>query len=163
MYGSFRSYMRIPHVNGTVAAMYIYNTKGEIDIEMLSAVKPPQAYFAIHPGLTEHGRASSLTHHNHILGYDPTSDFHEYRIDWLPNLAVFYIDGQEIRRMNTNVPNTIGRLMFSHWTDGNANFSKGPPKETAVLEVANVSVLFKQAVHPLCNGCRLPPEVALLH
>lgn len=78
MYGSFRSFMRTTSVNGTVAAMYIYNLNEEIDIEILSAVTPPQSYFAIHPGLLENGRASSLTHDNHWLGFDPSQVFFSF-------------------------------------------------------------------------------------
>lgn len=73
LYGSFRAYIKTTPVNGTVSAMYLYNPEEEIDIEILSAVTPPQSYFAIHPGLLENGRASHLTHDNHHLGYDPTA------------------------------------------------------------------------------------------
>lgn len=73
LYGSFRSYMKTTKVNGTVAGMFLYHPDGEIDIEILSSVKPQQAYFAIHPGLVEsNGQASSLTHGNTEFGFDPT-------------------------------------------------------------------------------------------
>ena len=72
LFGSFRSFMRTTQVNGTVAAMFLFHPEGEIDIELLGSVKPSQAYFAIHPGLTEKGKASALTHGNHELGFDPT-------------------------------------------------------------------------------------------
>lgn len=72
LYGSFRSYVRTTDVNGTVAGMFVYHPEGEIDIELLSSVRPNQAYFAIHPGLTENGKASSLTHGNYLLEFDPT-------------------------------------------------------------------------------------------
>lgn len=71
LYGSFRSYIRTTHVDGTVAGMFLYHPDGEIDIELLSSVKPSQAYFAVHPGLTENGRASALTHGNQDLNFDP--------------------------------------------------------------------------------------------
>lgn len=73
MYGSFRSYMKTTKINGTVAGMFLYHPDGEIDIEILSSVKPQQAYFAIHPGLVEkNGKASFLTHGNKPFGFDPT-------------------------------------------------------------------------------------------
>lgn len=62
----------MPAVNGTVAAMYMYNVEQEIDIETLSSVSPHQSYFAVHPGLIEDGHASHLTHDNHWLGFDPS-------------------------------------------------------------------------------------------
>lgn len=73
LYGSFRSYMKTTKINGTVAGMFLYHPDGEIDIEILSSVKPQQAYFAIHPGLVEkNGKASFLTHGNQAFGFDPT-------------------------------------------------------------------------------------------
>ncbi|CAO3616572.1 unnamed protein product [Mucor fragilis] len=145
MYGSFRSYMRATKVNGTVAGMFLYNAQGEIDIELLSAVQPPQAYFAMHPGLIENGKASSLTHGNVQLGFDPADDFHEYRFDWFPNLTVFFVDGVESYRMTTNVLNLPSRVMFNHWTDGNANFSQGPAKENANINIKNMTFFFNSS------------------
>lgn len=146
LYGSFRSYMRTTSVNGTVAAMYLYNTEQEIDIEILSAVEPPQSYFAIHPGLLEDGKASHLTHDNHWLGFDPSLEFHEYRFDWMPGLVIFYIDGQEAQRMATNIPNMPSRFMFNHWSDGNPNFSRGPPEQDAIFEVMNITAFFNYSM-----------------
>ncbi|KAF7723430.1 hypothetical protein EC973_002029 [Apophysomyces ossiformis] len=153
LYGSFRSYLRTSPVHGTVAAMYMYNPGNEIDIEVLSAVDPPQSYFAIHPGLIENGRASALTHDNHWLGFDPTADFHEYRFDWFPDLVIFYIDGVEARRLTTNIASTAGRFLINHWTDGNANFSQGPPTEDAKLEIMNITILFNSSQSYL-PGCQ---------
>ncbi|KAG2225835.1 hypothetical protein INT45_007079 [Circinella minor] len=146
LYGSFRSYIKTPKIPGTVAAMYIYNTQEEIDIEILSSVSPPQSYFAIHPGLLENGRASHLTHDNHHLEFDPTVEFHEFRFDWSPNLCIFYVDGVEARRMTTNIPSLPGRLMFNHWSDGNPNFSQGPPEQDAIFEVLNITAFFNSSM-----------------
>ncbi|CDH60041.1 glycoside hydrolase family 16 protein [Lichtheimia corymbifera JMRC:FSU:9682] len=152
LYGSFRAYIKTTPVNGTVSAMYLYNPQEEIDIEILSSVAPPQSYFAIHPGLLEDGHASHLTHDNHHLGYDPTAEFHEYRFDWLPNLAIFYIDGVEAQRLTTNIPKLPSRFMFNHWSDGNPNFSMGPPKETARMEIMNITAFFNHSQVDPANG-----------
>ncbi|KAI8344300.1 concanavalin A-like lectin/glucanase domain-containing protein [Chlamydoabsidia padenii] len=150
LYGSFSSRMRLTKTNGTVQAMYFYNPDGEIDIEILGAVTPPQAYFAIHPGLQEpNGRASALTHDNHLLGFDPTDDFHDYRFDWYPNRTEFYIDHQLAHTLVTRVPQTPGRFMFSHWTDGNIKFSKGPPESDAIMEIKSFVALFNTTDEPM--------------
>jgi hypothetical protein len=70
LYGSFRTFMRITPTAGTVAGMFMYHPEGEIDIELLSYLKPSQSYFAIHPGITENGRASNRTHKKHKLEFD---------------------------------------------------------------------------------------------
>lgn len=145
MYGTFKSFMRATKVEGTVAGMFLYNAQGEIDIELLSSVNPSQAYFAMHPGLIENGKASPLTHGNVELGFDPANDYHEYRFDWFPNLTVFYVDGVESYRMTTNVLNLPSRVMFNHWTDGNANFSQGPATENASINIKNMTFFFNSS------------------
>ncbi|ORZ03978.1 concanavalin A-like lectin/glucanase domain-containing protein [Syncephalastrum racemosum] len=152
LYGSFRANIRMPSINGTVAAMYMYNPEQEIDIETLSSVSPHQSYFAVHPGLLEDGHASHLTHDNHWLGFDPSQDYHEYRFDWLKDAVVFYIDGVEAHRMVTNVPNLPGRLMFNHWSDGNPNFSQGPPTEDTSMDVKNITAFFNYTVTDSITG-----------
>ncbi|KAI9281464.1 concanavalin A-like lectin/glucanase domain-containing protein, partial [Sporodiniella umbellata] len=151
LYGSFRSYMKLTKVKGAVAGMFVYHPEGEIDIEVVSALSKPQAYFAVHPGITDHGRASSLTHGNWDYDFDPTEDYHEYRYDWFPGTVLFYIDGIERYKMTTNILNKPGRLMFNHWTDGNANFSQGPVKEDAFLHIKNMTFFFNSTETQL--GC----------
>jgi hypothetical protein len=149
LFGSFRSYMRTTSVNGTVAGMFAYHALGEIDIELLSTLKH-QAYFAMHPGLIDSsGRASSLTHGEANLDFDPAAEFHEYRFDWLPDVGIFFIDGIEKYRMITNVLQWPSRIMFNHWTDGNINFSKGPATEDASLWVKNMTFFFNSSTSGL--------------
>ena len=69
-------------------------------------------------------------------------DYHEYRFDWIPGQAIFYIDGQEANRLYTNIPTVPGRILVNHWTDGNANFSQGPPQQSAFMEVQNITMFF---------------------
>lgn len=155
------------NVPGTVQAFFLYGNDSEIDMETLGALNPPQTYFAIHPGLidTHTGRASALTHTNYNLNYTPSQvskfvhlsfcamltetktdvflqDYHEYRFDWIPGQAIFYIDGQEANRLYTNIPTVPGRILMNHWTDGNANFSQGPPQQDAYMEVQNITMFF---------------------
>ncbi|KAI8581170.1 hypothetical protein K450DRAFT_233425 [Umbelopsis ramanniana AG] len=143
-YGSFRAYIKTTNVPGTVSAFFLYGNDSEIDMETLSALNPPETYFAIHPGLTDaqSGRASALTHTNYMLNYTPSEEYHEYRFDWIPGLAIFYIDGKEANRLYTNIPTVPGRILVNHWTDGNANFSQGPPKQNAFMDVQNITLFF---------------------
>lgn len=73
-------------------------------------------------------------------------DYHEYRFDWLPGEAVFYIDGVPVKRMTTNIPSHPARLMFNHWSDGNRNFSRGPPEQDAYFDILNVTVFFNYSL-----------------
>lgn len=44
--------------------------------------------------------------------------------------------------MVTNVPSSPGRILINHWTDGNPNFSAGPPSQDAHLYVSNLNLFF---------------------
>ncbi|ORX43178.1 concanavalin A-like lectin/glucanase, partial [Hesseltinella vesiculosa] len=144
LYGSFEARIRFTNVSGTVGALYFISPiQGEIDIETVSAVKPPQTYFALHPAApTVNGRANNLTHENHVLGFDPSKEFHTYRFDWFPGYVNFYVDNQWSRYMNYNVPRDPGRLMMSHWSDNNPNFSQGPPATNAYMYVESLDVFY---------------------
>ncbi|KAG1138284.1 hypothetical protein G6F37_010683 [Rhizopus arrhizus] len=150
-FGTTRSFMKSTSVNGSVASMFAYHPQGEIDIEIVSALHPPQAYFAVHPGLTVQSRASPLTHGNWFFSFDPSLDYHEYRFDWLPGLTIFYVDGIERYRMTTNILNQPSRIMFNHWTDGNIKFSQGPVKQDASLYIKNMTFFFNSTdTQPSC-------------
>jgi hypothetical protein len=74
LYGSFRVWIKSTNIPGTVAAFFLFSNESEIDIELLSAIEPPQTYFAIHPGIIDpsSGRASALTHTNYMMAYPPS-------------------------------------------------------------------------------------------
>jgi hypothetical protein len=74
LYGSFRAWIKSTDVVGTVAAFFLFSDENEIDVELLSAVAPPQTYFAIHPGIVDpaSGRASALTHTNYMMKFTPS-------------------------------------------------------------------------------------------
>ena len=80
----------------------------------------------------------------------------------MPGLVKFYIDGLFIRDMTINVPETPGRIMINHWTDGNPNFSGGPPEEDADLIVSHLNMFFnssEQIEPPPCQKSKEPCKV----
>lgn len=81
------------------------------------------------------------------LPFDPTTDFHEYRFDYLEKEVIFYADGIEIARMNgSSVPTTPGHLLVSHWSNGNPGWSKGPPKTDATTTVSYVKAYYNSSL-----------------
>jgi beta-glucanase (GH16 family) len=80
------------------------------------------------------------------LPFNPTSEFHEYRFDFVPDRVVFYADGQLLGSMNgTAVPRTAGHLVLQHWSNGNPLWSGGPPATDAVLSVKYVKAYFNSS------------------
>lgn len=84
---------------------------------------------------------------NVYLPFDPTEDFHEYRIDYLPGRVFFYADGVVLAEMGgPAVPSSPGHLILQHWSNGNKYWSGGPPAEDVALQVRYVKAYFNSSM-----------------
>ncbi|KAK3950900.1 concanavalin A-like lectin/glucanase domain-containing protein [Pseudoneurospora amorphoporcata] len=153
-YGTFRASMKLTDIPGTCAAFFWYfNDTQEIDMEFLSKEFDhskntyPVNLVLQSRAAAAHGYDASQTD-NFIkanLPFDPTADFHEYRIDYNPSEILFYADRVLLAKMNgSNVPspNSHGHLILSHWSNGNPKWSGGPPKKDAPLVIRYLKAYF---------------------
>ncbi|GKT53595.1 glycoside hydrolase family 16 protein [Colletotrichum tofieldiae] len=155
-HGSFRAMMKVPDVAGTCAAFFWYhNDTQEIDMEFLTReFNPSNNSFPVN--LVLHSRASLERGYDASgtgnflkvnLGFNPTTDFHEYRLDYLRDEVTFYADGKVLGAMNGSaVPTEGGHLVLQHWSNGNPLWSGGPPKKDAILTVASVKAYFNSSL-----------------
>jgi beta-glucanase (GH16 family) len=79
------------------------------------------------------------------LPFAPQDGYHEYRFDWTPEHLTFWIDGQFVWSMTEQIPTSPGHLVVNHWSNGDPNWSGGPPAEDAVLTVAYVKAYFNSS------------------
>lgn len=86
--------------------------------------------------------AGTSTFHIQQLPFEPDDGFHEYRFDWTRSGVAFYADGTQISYMDWTYPQEPGHLAVNHWSNGNALWSKGPPKEDAVTTVKWVKAYY---------------------
>jgi hypothetical protein len=132
-----------------------FNDTQEIDMEFLSKdFNPSNNTFPVN--LVLQSRDATLAGYdaaqtgNFIrvnLPFDPTTAFHEYRIDYLPNQVIFYADGAPLAAMDgPAVPSSAGHLILQHWSNGNARWSGGPPAEDAALVVRSVKAYFNSSL-----------------
>ncbi|KAK3302511.1 concanavalin A-like lectin/glucanase domain-containing protein [Chaetomium strumarium] len=154
-WGTFRASMKISKVPGTCAAFFWYfNDTQEIDMEFLT--KDFNTSNSSYPvNLVLQSREAALagydasTTGNFVktyLPFDPTDDFHEYRIDYLPGRVFFYAKGVKLAEMNgPAVPSSPGHLILQHWSNGNQYWSGGPPAEDAALAVRYVKAYFNSS------------------
>ncbi|KAI1805773.1 glycoside hydrolase family 16 protein [Daldinia bambusicola] len=155
-HGTFRAGIKVTDVPGTCSAFFWYmNDTQEIDMEFLSAeFNKSNGTFPVNLVLQSEDSknngfdASKTGDFKKIhLPFDPTADFHEYRIDFLPGRVLFYADAQLLTEMNgTGVPSTAGNLQVSHWSNGNAGWSQGPPKTDATTVVSYVKAYFNSSL-----------------
>lgn len=154
LYGSFRAAIKFTGVTGTCGAFFWYrNDTQEIDMEFLS--KDPKALnLVVHS--PESNKPSRSVKGSGALGVmeasdssiawlspvDLPQDFHEYRFDWMPDRIDFYVDGSLVQTTTENIPDSPDHLMLSHWSNGDPNWSGGPPMENAFMTVGYVKAYF---------------------
>ena len=82
------------------------------------------------------------------LPFSPDDGFHEYRFDWSPDAVKFYADGILLQTMNKSIPTSPGHITLSHWSNGDPEWSAGPPDEDAVLTVSYIKAYFNTSSSP---------------
>lgn len=156
-YGTFRSSLRLTDVSGTVSAFFWYfNDTQEIDMEFLS--KDFHTENSSYPvNLVLQSRASEAAGYDAsktdnfkvaYLPFNPSTDFHEYRMDFTPSRIVFYADSTVLAVMERSakgIPTSAGHLALSQWSNGNPSWSGGPPATDAVMEVRYVKAYFNSS------------------
>jgi hypothetical protein len=153
LYGSFRAAVKFSGNNGTCGAFFWYrNDTQEIDIEFLSR-EPQEVNFVVHS--PESDKASSIKGSGALGVIDRSESampwfsfirfaegFHEYRFDWMTDRIDFYVDGLPAWTTTKNIPDSPGHLILSHWSNGGASWTGGPPMEDAVMTVGYVKAYF---------------------
>ncbi|KAI1144578.1 glycoside hydrolase family 16 protein [Hypoxylon sp. FL0543] len=155
-HGTFRAGIKVTDIPGTCAAFFWYmNDTQEIDIEFLSSefdksnnTFPVNLVLQTQESKANGFDASKTGDFRKInLPFDPTAEFHEYRIDFLPDRVLFYADDELLTEMNgTGVPSTAGNLQVSHWSNGNTGWSQGPPKTDAITTISYVKAYFNSSL-----------------
>lgn len=95
--------------------------------------------------LSKGGDASSTpTFKVFQLPFQADKAVHEYRFDWQPDKVSFYADSQWLADMTEEqfIPSAAGKIVLSHWSNGNPLWSGGPPEEDAYMLVQYVKAYF---------------------
>ncbi|MEU1887674.1 family 16 glycosylhydrolase [Micromonospora sp. WMMD987] len=118
-YGRFEARIKIPRGQGIWPAFWMlgndmggagWPAAGEIDIMENIGREPNTVYGTVHgPGYSGGGGITG----SRSIGQPLADTFHTYRVDWEPNLIVWYLDGVEYHRVD---PSRLGgnRWVFDH-------------------------------------------------
>ncbi|KIM45489.1 glycoside hydrolase family 16 protein [Hebeloma cylindrosporum] len=170
-YASVRTVLKSSPVLDIVEGNFFYlNDTQEIDWEILtstvskSSACVPAGIWATNQAVIP-GQPS--THDIVEVSFDPSADFHEYRIDWTPGVSAFYIDGVQKAKLTTNVPTNDGYWIWNAWSSGDPCWSNGPPVADSVTQIRSIEI-FKgysevvgNATSDCVSGTSLVPQVAL--
>ncbi|KAK6425373.1 hypothetical protein LTR95_016277 [Oleoguttula sp. CCFEE 5521] len=168
LYGTFRVGMKVTGINGTCSAFFWYrNDTHEIDVEYLSKNTSIVNTILQSGAAAAQGfdAAGTSTYQKYDVDLSLSDEYHEYRYDWFPDRVDFYLDGTKVSTYNENVPDAPGHLLLSHWSNGNAGWSMGPPGEDAVTTISYVKSYFNVTSGsevPECDGgisvCQIPEQ-----
>jgi hypothetical protein len=132
-----------------------FNDSQEIDMEFLSSqFSVENNTFPVNLVLQSAQSAaqgfSTAGANNYVvanLPFNPTTAFHEYRIDFVPGSVVFYADSHVLATMktSTSVPQP-GHLILTHWSNGNPLWSAGPPTQDATMTISYVKTYFNSSL-----------------
>lgn len=124
-FGRFETRAKFAPGAGVVSSMFTFYDHwsdpeleegwNEIDIEVLGAYRD-----SVHVNVILLSDAGFRQTHEAPLGvaFDPTADFHEYAIEWLPEVVHFYIDGQLVHSQVEDVRDLLthpSKLMMNLW------------------------------------------------
>jgi uncharacterized protein YjdB len=110
-YGSYEISMKLPNAPSSITGFFLYappDYAQEIDIEIYNQADGKIMFTSYANGaLTQ-----SLTRD---LNFDPTADFHHYRIDYQPDFIDFYVDDIHLTRFTAGIPHNPMYLMVNAW------------------------------------------------
>ncbi|KAF2705821.1 glycoside hydrolase family 16 protein [Pleomassaria siparia CBS 279.74] len=149
LHGSFRIGMKLSGAGATCGAFFWFHSDAqEIDMEFLSkdftdtqslvnlVLQTPESVAA------GYDASNTSEYKKQPLYFRPDEKVHEYRYDWAPGSVKFYVDGTFVYEMTENIPVDAGHMLMNHWSNGNALWSGGPPKQDTYLTVTYVKSYF---------------------
>ncbi len=125
IYGRFETRAKFARGSGVVSSLFTFYDHwsdpeleedwNEIDIEVLGGFPD-----SVHFNLILLSEADFRKTYEAPLGveFDPTADFHEYAIEWLPHVVHFYVDGELVHSQTEDVSELLRRpskLMMNVW------------------------------------------------
>ncbi|KAF8158865.1 concanavalin A-like lectin/glucanase domain-containing protein [Mycena galopus ATCC 62051] len=147
LYGSFRMQGQVPTVPGVVFGFFTYfSDTQEQDIEFLSGDKnfKQEVHYTNQPGQLANGDDNpEVSKDVAVAG----ADFSKlgagiHRIDWLPGATTYSYSGTSDSGASKNVPTTASQICLNVWSNGDPEFSGGPPTADPVATVQTMHLYF---------------------
>ncbi|KAJ7791701.1 concanavalin A-like lectin/glucanase domain-containing protein [Mycena olivaceomarginata] len=148
LYGSFRMQAQVPDVPGVVFGFFTYITgTQEQDIEFLSSDSDyyQHLYYTNQPGQFPNGTVDLAAAKSVVVPGADFTTFGVHRFDWLPASTTYSYAGTNngsSTAITVKVPNTPSEFILNVWSNGDPNFSKGPPTADAIATVQYVHLYF---------------------
>lgn len=143
---SVRVKARVSGTPGGVAGIFTYrNDTQESDIEMLTRNPSNRINYSNQPvyyAPPRYGQIPGATVEVDLPGGGVYTDWHVHRLDWIPGLSIFYVDGTKTRESRVNVPVDEARVYLNMWGAASEFTGVMPEGGEARLEVEWIEVVF---------------------
>ncbi|MGB4659392.1 MAG: glycoside hydrolase family 16 protein, partial [Mobilitalea sp.] len=110
-YGIYEARMKLPDAPSSITGVFLYMAPDyyyEIDIEVVNDSKGT-LYF------TTYDNGEMRKHFAGTLGFDPTKEYHKYRMEYQEDLLSFYIDNVLIKEWKQGYPKAEMQLYINCW------------------------------------------------
>ena len=111
-YGTYRANIQVASIHGVVTGFFLYRGAGgsgdEIDIELYYE---DEWYVAF----TIWSNGDMTGTERRRLKFDPSTGFHEYRIDFFPEQVTFFVDNRQMHIFESGLPDEPMRLLVNTW------------------------------------------------
>ncbi|KAL6720509.1 hypothetical protein ACLMJK_002433 [Lecanora helva] len=141
LYGSVRTTFQVSNVAGTCHGSFFYKTDNqETDIEILTKDLATGAHYT-NQNVAGNGPSTTITG---ALPSDATTNYHEYRLDWIPGKTLFYLDGVLQKTLTANVPSVAGEWIWNNWSNGDSGWTSGPPTADNVMKIQRIDMYYNR-------------------
>ena len=110
-YGTYRARIRTADAPSSITGFFLYRSPdyyAEIDIEIYNDGTGNVDFVTYANGQRTHYVGKQLT-------FDPSADFHTYRIDYDPGVVRFYVDGALQKTWTDGAPEASMKLLVNTW------------------------------------------------
>ncbi len=111
-YGSYQLKLKTDYAPGSFSAFFLYEDvkqgNDEIDIEIYNDGSRQIDFVTFVEGDKTNYKSAELS-------FDPAADYHEYRIDYQPDLIEFYVEDELLASFARELPSASMKIMVNHW------------------------------------------------
>lgn len=110
-YGSYRARIKVADAPSSLTGFFLYKEpdfENELDIEIFN---DPAGRILF----TTYSNGRETNNVEKELPFDPTADFHDYRFDFSPDRAGFYVDGELMHSFDKGLPQEPMNLYINAW------------------------------------------------
>ncbi|KAM3417473.1 hypothetical protein BST61_g5717 [Cercospora zeina] len=147
LHASVRTFAILTNESGICNGMFFYHSDSqEIDIEWISDPLSPSnedgtTRVMQYTNQGKHGTEDAMEVSG-VAPQDATEEVHEYRVDWVDGSSRFFVDGEFQREIGGNVPTMGGQWVWNAWSNGDPEFTVGPPKNDAVFKIQQIVMMY---------------------